>query len=685
MADDTFDVRGLESAKEALEAMRGASRQTAEHMQDWNVAINQWAKARAELDKYGKMELFDEKLLKDVEKLTNQLGRKIVSMGGDVDKLIRHQEKHKKILASELEYMKGMAREGDKLEKSEARKTSAFKKHAQQVSSYAQNMAGVQLTLLGIIAKIIEINDISRKFTGTSKQMVSQWEEGEQPWHRMTKDGKKLNEHLQAAWGSSYGIAKNFHISNEAAMNYSTSLARAGMEKKDLLKLSSKIMATEFVTGKSAQQQVADIGALVTNFKLTGEAADYYLDTVWKTTKTIPYLSPQEATNDWKELIDKTKVYNTDLLGTLALYNTLMRKDLAKELGLGDAPRIIRKDIVSTVAGFSKELEDGWKAALGKGATAAAKILEFEKLLPTEQFARMAEFITEKTAGFTGETQEIAVRQLLKQFGFTAKETRKVLAEAFAGGGLTPNKLSELVVETGKSRKAMKVTEKTAAENRKKMIEQGLSIANNLASNMKKLQDWVERNLMGPINDLIKAIKELGVIFKAKTWEEMVKGLKDLDDIWKKGALSDTMKEAAEAVRREVQTKLGGPGHVKEVRAAVPRSIFEAVKSLPAVKERGAALKTAFGPASGMKPYSVAAAEALTMVGPTQLGRASELARQGYIKEAVDIVKGVLAKEYTQSRLVYIKPMHAHYEDLKPIGAPSWSETPLGKTAAMTR
>ncbi len=74
-----------------------------------------------------------------------------------------------------------------------------------------------------------------------------------------------------------------------------------------------------------------------------------------------------------------------------------MESDIGRELLLDDQHRLwfttykglnwISLDTSQgeyIVEGFSNELEDGWKAALGEGQSVAEKILNFEKLAPTE-------------------------------------------------------------------------------------------------------------------------------------------------------------------------------------------------------------------------------------------------------------------------------------------------------------
>jgi hypothetical protein len=461
--------------------------------------------------------------LKEVVSGIKELESEIVKMGGDMATLTKIRQQEKQLIGAELLDMskltfrararlkleqaltderKRYVRVGGELVEVESKQVRSFKEssrawgqRAKSVGQYASSMAGIQLSVVGLIALLIKLNDINNRIGAMSQQVAAQW--------------AKSPGNLKAAAGEIGKIRSGFKRTWDVAGQYVVSLSRAGFEKENLVKLSKELMAVEFVQGQSVQEQIGYIQGLVTNFGKAGTEASGLLAAVRENAKTIPMLSMSEAVGDWAELIDKTKVYNTDLLGTLGLYNTLIRKDVAEKLGLGDAPRAVRKEIVKTIAGFSNELEDGWKAALGEGTSAAARILEFEKLIPAEQFARMAEFITEKTQQFTGDTREIAVRNLLKQFGFASKEVQKALGEAFAKGKFDEAGLQNFMKVFQANKKSMQDAKDAAEANRKALIKQGMNIATNLTGTIERLQQWVENKLLPVFQDLVAAINSL--------------------------------------------------------------------------------------------------------------------------------------------------------------------------------
>lgn len=532
MAGDTFDAEKVaaqvQKAAEGMNKFKGTTQQVAKAMKD----LGQASAVLPELSK-----VLDPKQFKEVKDSIKEIEKALINEGKTVQDLVDIRKKEKILIGAELVDMEKLTRAGKKrvaeekkrldfgkkfievegelvrLSHDEVKSTekavSAFGKKGWQGAKYAASMAGVQLSLAGIIALIIKSIDYSNRFGAMSQQIAAQWGESER--------------NLEAASGEIGKIQFNFQQLLDTAGPYAISLARAGFEKENLKELSQDLLATEFRTGQSVEEQANYIKGLVSNFGLADVEANTYLNTVREATKTIPMLSMTEAVQDWGELIDKTKTYNTDLLGTLAMYNALMREDLAEKLGLGDAPRAVRKEIVKTVAGFSAELEDGWKAALGEGATAASKIINFEAMDMTDQFARMADFIMEKTSGLVGDNQKIGVRELLKQFGFTSKEVQKVMADAFTTGGLNAQGLKSLMKETGGLREEMEKSKEEAKKNRQELISKGMAIADGLSGllhdlqvKMQKVYRWIA-DLIDSIQDLVSAIQNFS-LFGSGSW-----------------------------------------------------------------------------------------------------------------------------------------------------------------------
>jgi hypothetical protein len=520
MAKDTFDITGMQSQIEALRTMSDVTKQTESGIHDMTLAMQTYAQTYANLPE---LSIVDPEKAGVAKELLKDLTTELIKQEVSIKELVSIRKKEMQLLGAEFVDMQALTREGQKRAKIEAENmkkgekfvkikgqivkvggeelrdakgtASAFASKGKALAKYAAGMANIQLSLAGIIALIIELWNIERKIGAIQKQVVSQWGDAKD---NIAAAGKELS------WVR-YSMKKSWDV----AQAYVGALTQAGFEKEHLVALSKELMAVETVYGQSVQEQVKYVKGLVTNFDLTARASGDYLSTIRETAKTIPMLSMSEAVDDVAELIDKTKVYNTDLLGTLALYNTLIRKDVAKKIGLGEAPRAVRKEIVQTITGFSQELEDGYKAALGKGATAAARIINFEMMSIPEQFSAMAEFITKRTQGFMGENREFAVRQHLKQFGFTSEQTRKVLAKAFAEGGFDEAGLKGFMAELGKQKEGMKVAAEKARADRENLIKKATEIAWGLTSAIELLKNWLEMELLPIFRDIRDYLREL--------------------------------------------------------------------------------------------------------------------------------------------------------------------------------
>lgn len=479
-----------------------------------------------------------------------QTGKTIINY----DDLTRRERKLAKLQMDKLktskEYVRteqGLVQIGDRKQINASKTLKAFENQGKKLWSMAKSMASVDVSLVGIIALLIEAYNISTKVAALSRRTASSWGMG--------------SDNIAKANATIWRLHTGFRKSVDEAGAFTESLARSGVSLEDIsdkttdivsqqklnagltilnlggIKQSSAIYKsaldsvrkmstskrTEYRIGTllmandekrliSAADMNKSINALVNNFGVGQMEAYGFLGTVRDSAielkKTGAAISIEEVVSDWSELIDKTKSYNTDLLGTLALYNTLINKDTAKKLGLGDAPMAVRREIAKTIAGFSNELEDGWKAALGEGASAAARILNFEDLLPEDQFVKMASFINKHIGGSTEQAQYRA-RMLLKQMGFASTEARKFMAKSFVGGKFTVQGLEEVKKTIKEQREAaVKLQEKEKAD-RQSLVASAKGIAVGLQSLQAFITQWIQDNVVGILKDLISAIKEL--------------------------------------------------------------------------------------------------------------------------------------------------------------------------------
>jgi hypothetical protein len=339
---------------------------------------------------------------------------------------------------------------------------------------------------MGILMLFMKMRDQQNRIGAMSIQSAAQW----QGTATSIGTASKAMGQLRGEFGKSVDEAGSIIVS----------MARVGVEEKGITNVARELVAIQELHGISVQESLGYMGQLVKSYDTSSGEASQFLRIARETTKTIPYLSMAEVSSDMMDLTKSTRSYNTDLLDTLSLYNTLMKKDVAKHLGLGDAPESVRKDIVKVVAGFNTELGDGWKASLGEGATAAAKILNFEKMKPAEQLSKMASFITEKTSQYSGAEQEFAVRQLLKQFNFTSAEMQQALGKAFTSGGFSAEGLTSVVAEVASQRDIIEkaqVEDKTA---KAKLMKDASTVAKGLMSFQEKLERAITNSILTSID-----------------------------------------------------------------------------------------------------------------------------------------------------------------------------------------
>ena len=507
MADNSVfsvDTKSFEAANAALKEMQGSTTRTKNNILAVEAALVQLSKAKAGASAALMVDPKSVELMKSltdslhkvgiektkIEKLTS---KELVSY----DKLtkaekarIRTQEVIKKSQERTILYKgKEIQLEKQKNKLLEAGQ-SLYKKGFQSVNrmgrsimGMASSTTGLQFSLAGIVALLFDIYNKSNKIGAMSRQINAQW-------------GKSATGVSTSSKAMST-LRVQYWKSVEAAGEIVNSLARGGVEEKNMLRISKDLTASELVRGVSIQEQFTSMKGVATGFNMSSVKAQEMLEIVRDTSKTIPLLSMSDAVADVTEMAMKSRSYNTSLADTLALYNTLMKKDAAKAFGLGDAPREVRKEVAKTIAGFGTEMGDGWKAALGEGATAASRILNFEKLLPEQKFKSMANFISDKTSGFAGDEKQIAVRSLLKQFGFASVEVQKVMAEAFAKGGFSAEGLSGVVSEVGAQRKLIEAEQRNSKANRAKLYKDAADIANGLTGLENKLKMAIDNSILG--------------------------------------------------------------------------------------------------------------------------------------------------------------------------------------------
>jgi hypothetical protein len=681
MAEDSFNIGNLEAAAASMNKVHSVSEQAASQIRDMNTTMQNFVETSARIGSVG--ELFDPNSVREIMEMMDELLTSMVAIGGSHTEHLAYRKAELALIKEEVGYwdqilkksgavasgqrgvVKGgaeAAKSGKKAEEIEEKKLKLqekqvgwVRKQAQAMSGFIQSNAQVQLSLVGILALILDIHNESNRMTAMQKQYAAQWD--------------YIPRRMGVASSLMSEIRGNFGKTYEEIGPYLNSLAQAGLSMEQMQQLSTEILAIQELQGQAVGEQVAKIKQLVNDFGQTGEEAQSYLSTIRLAATAMReeggiVISMQEAVNLTTELADKTKVYNTDLLGTLALFNALSRKDVAERLGLGDAPLKVRQEIAKTVTGFSAELEDGWKAALGEGASAAARILEFEKLLPPQQFERMAEFITEKTRGFQGEQRELAIRQLLKQFGFTSKEVQTVMARAFQAGGLSGEGLRGVMQEINKQREGMANLEQKAAQQRAELIEAGKSVSQGMISLQERLARKIRDVLRPLVRDIVVAIEGLIDAINDLISLEFGKrvGRKAYELMHPHGTEAERGVRTAELFRRT-------GAHRRFMKEIGPTGLAGEIRDIPEVAQI-AMRKLKRTPGLGAHEAKTMATELLSLhykdvVGEAKFKDTVKMLREGSVKEAVEMIRDVLSKEVKVSKAIKQEYASSGYVDLR--------------------
>jgi hypothetical protein len=489
---------------------------------------------------------------KEQRQLVNQLHQGLVKVGASGIKINYETEKHKKMLAGEL-----VSR--DKLTRSDKRRiqdlresgklnqryteingkmvqlegnkgdlsTQASKMMKEQLGGlkdFMKQSLGVNISLAGIVGMLIQALDKGRQLNAMGTQAAAQW--------------GTLNDRSTVAEGLITNLRQQFKLSLTEAGNLVTAMTRAGIPMQAMLgdvsqnqNITQKLVATEKVYGQTVAAQLGDMTSLVNmssqlerSSASTLDPAQLYLDTIRQTAEDIPMLSMDDAINDVKELANLTKGYNTELLGTLALYNAMSRQDAAKRLGLGNVGRDVRKNIAKELVGMANKLDLGWKIILGqeylrkenrgeeaKSAGKSARV--YEQLLaknPLKAFDTMAGFLVKSVKGMGGNMDDkmrLFVQEQLQGFGFGPDEARALteVIEKIVKGGGTTTEFGKMVM--GFQAKA-KADESSARKKQDAVIRTGVDIATGMTDLIELLKIWVEGYILPFIADVSAALSK---------------------------------------------------------------------------------------------------------------------------------------------------------------------------------
>lgn len=563
MADEikftSLDVAGFERASAYAKDIAGDAKLTNERMSNLVAITQELATAKAKMAGMDFISPAQLGLIKEIEKGLSAAGvtqSKIAELTREAmlaekgmllttNELTKKEEKFLNLKMKGLETAKmwvrtekGLVELGDRKKINANELWGSMKKTGSELKGFATSTAGVQLSLVGIIALILEGLNVMRKIGAMSHQASVHWgnigasaaRANKTIWDIHTGFKKSVDE----SGALVIGLARTGFTSRDVATTYK-SITKTTREQVDLTNqlgvfqggvLSSNIkihgylkkqtqerqtqyglammfQARETEYGVSVSTQAKTVKELAMGFDISATGADNMAGAVMRSALAMHKaaedgtdignaLSVEDVLADWAELSQKTRAYNTDLMGTLAIYNTLMRKDIAKSLGLGGIPAAARRDIAKTFAGMSAELADGWKAALGEGGTPAEAILNFESMGVGKQIESVANFVTKHIGGGLA-NQILQTRKILESMG-VSKESQVYLARMLTSGKSDDIKKAAQMIEKEKS--AAEAQLKKEKEGQNNLVKSAQSTAASLTSLQDLLRQWIMDNVV---------------------------------------------------------------------------------------------------------------------------------------------------------------------------------------------
>jgi hypothetical protein len=521
------------------------------------------------------------------------------------------------------------AEDKKKQEESQKKLEKILKEQLKQTASWILGLAGVQFSLVGILKLFLEIANENKKITAYSKQISAQMGG---PFVANAKASKSTIFEMRDAFAMNFDeIGKNLNA-----------LAQTGMEMDTLRKSAVELHANQVAGGTSAQQQAESINRMMTEFNMAGDRARDYNTVLQKTGKTIDGLSISQVADDWSQMGDSVRGFNTDLLGTVSLYNVLVRKGGA--LGLGEVPQEFKRDLAKTAARFGQNMEDGWKVFLGEGETAIDKLFDFEKQEPGEKLARAIEG-AQKLAGQSGVSMNEAMFKMRKIFaamGMDESTVARSLASATVSGEINADKLrAELKKAQDEAKKELEDTKKSRAA----MINLGSTIARGIKSYEELLNQWVKNSLRPLVTEIVQAINKLVEALTAKEMKELGKA---------PGQIKEGMAHRTNVKQREAAWEATSQyRHSGEHRFEAPTANFlKAMEESPKFAELEKALPKALDPSSKQNVVMGLFVEAVRAVGDQNIHTIEDL---DFVKTELErLLKDDRARRAIQKAVAHI-------------------------------
>lgn len=247
-----------------------------------------------------------------------------------------------------------------------------------------------------------------------------------------------------------------------------------------------ELYAIEKQYGISIQQSGSFVKRMEQDFGKLNEEGRTMLGVAIKTAAELDNIGISELIGDWEQLITKAQTYKTDVMGILGLYNQMMRKEGL--MGI-EAPTSVKKSIVSDVAGWTANLDFGWKAKLGKGSSVTERAFEFEDASAGEKLKRALAMIQEEAQGPTESIRKTKARALSAQL-FTEKDTQKYLADLVVSGKVNEKAAEEGLKKLAEEQERIEKNEKLWRTDRGTLITKAKETARGLQTIQELIKKW---------------------------------------------------------------------------------------------------------------------------------------------------------------------------------------------------
>jgi len=603
MAGDTFNIdpKNVEAASAYAKRLSESTGQAKDYAKELDTVMGSVEKSYAEIEKSARAIGLDPKILADIRNIeksiigSGQQLRAIVTQGKSV--VVQDQRRNKELavqrktlseIRSLSKQLAGEAqrqhllreasekkqaeaeKEQEKRKREELRRNTLINKQGAEVANFMAKTAGVgqaisfstkglEVSLAGVLAMILEIFNKGNKMGGYVRQAAVQFSNVRT---QSTYTAKAVSTASQAAWD----LRNRFAMGAEESGMMVAHLTKAGIEERDMgknlivrgretkeyMSLASRLVGVQHATQRSVDEQLKNIMELRNNFGMLVSSAQTVDALIADIGSRIPGLSPEQAVQDIASMNMGMRSFNSNVLDSITLYHSLNRdaEDYRQKVaearehaektgqafkapaitspygGIVAAPQEMQRGFTSWLSNLGKNLSEGMQIEVGRqaggagGSTPGDYFMNFQRLLEKEGgrievFEAIMENVMQKSAGLSGNLGERIMSMsiyLNRQYGLDI-ETARLTAKDIATGKYSGTQMEELKKKYAEDLEAMKGEAKTREQLTQKLVKTGEKIALSLKTVEERMKEWIERSLTAPIQNLATEIRGLGSSF----------------------------------------------------------------------------------------------------------------------------------------------------------------------------